>query len=151
MENMITVKGPVIAGIGAVGGVIAGFFGGWDAALITLLIFMGVDYITGLIVAGVFKNSTKTDSGALGSNASFMGLLRKGMVLLVVLVACRLDIMIGTNFVRDAVVIAYCVNEMLSIVENMGLMGVPIPEAITKAIEILKKKSETEDKNGGKE
>ncbi|WP_368260577.1 phage holin family protein, partial [Eubacterium callanderi] len=56
-----------------------------------------------------------------------------------------------TNFVRDAVVIAYCVNEMLSIVENMGLMGVPIPEAITKAIEILKKKSETEDKNGGKE
>lgn len=79
MENMITVKGPVIAGIGAVGGVIAGFFGGWDAALITLLIFMGVDYITGLIVAGVFKNSTKTDSGALGSNAAFMGLLRKGM------------------------------------------------------------------------
>ena len=139
MENMITVKGPVIAGIGAVGGVIAGFFGGWDAALITLLIFMGVDYITGLIVAGVFKNSTKTDGGALGSNAAFMGLLRKGMVLLVVLVACRLDIMIGTNFVRDAVVIAYCVNEMLSIVENMGLMGVPIPEAITKAIEILKK------------
>lgn len=151
MENMITAKGPVVVGIGAVGGVIAGFFGGWDAALITLLIFMGVDYITGLIVAGVFKNSTKTDGGALGSNAAFMGLLRKGMVLLVVLVACRLDIMIGTNFVRDAVVIAYCVNEMLSIVENMGLMGVPIPEAITKAIEILKKKSETEDKNGGKE
>ena len=58
MENMITVKGPVIAGIGAVGGVIAGFFGGWDAALITLLIFMGVDYITGLIVAGVFKKLT---------------------------------------------------------------------------------------------
>lgn len=151
MENMITAKGPVVVGIGAVGGVIAGFFGGWDAALITLLIFMGVDYITGLIVAGVFKNSAKTGSGALGSNAAFMGLLRKGMVLLVVLVACRLDIMIGTNFVRDAVVIAYCVNEMLSIVENMGLMGVPIPEAITKAIELLKKKSETEDKNGGKE
>lgn len=150
MENMITVKGPVIVGIGAVGGVIAGFFGGWDAALITLLIFMGVDYITGLIVAGVFKNSTKTDGGALGSNAAFMGLLRKGMVLLVVLVACRLDIMIGTNFVRDAVVIAYCVNEMLSIVENMGLMGVPIPEAITKAIEILKNKNEEKESGGTK-
>lgn len=150
MENMIA-KGPVIMGIaGTILSTVATYFGGWDTALQTLVILMLIDYVTGLIVAGVFKKSTKTDSGALESKAGFKGLLRKGVALMVVLIACRLDIMIGTNFVRDAVVIAYCVNEMLSIVENMGLMGVPIPEAITKAIEILKNKNE-EKENGGKE
>lgn len=150
MENIVA-KGPVIMTVlGAVGGVIASWFGGWDAALQTLVILMLIDYVTGLIVAGVFKKSTKTDSGALESKAGFKGLLRKGVALLVVLIACRLDMLIGTSFVRDAVVIAYCINEILSIVENAGLMGVPIPEPITKAIEILKNKNE-EKESGGKE
>ncbi|MEG0376874.1 MAG: phage holin family protein [Eubacterium sp.] len=150
MENILTVKGPMILGIiGAIGGTIANYFGGWDTALQTLLVFMTIDYVTGLIVAGVFKNSTKTEGGALESRAGFKGLLRKGAALLVVLIACQLDVLIGTNFVRDAVVLAYCVNETLSVVENLGLMGVPIPVAITKAIEVLKNKSE--ESNGGKE
>ena len=129
------------AGVGAIGAGIAGLFGGWDAALITLIIFMGIDYVTGLIVAGVFHNSPKTENGALESKAGLKGLLRKGGMLLVVLVACRLDLMFGAHFIRDAVVIALISNEALSIVENLGLMGVPIPAPIINAIEVLKNRA----------
>lgn len=130
--------------IGIVGSFVASLFGGWDSALTTLLIFMGVDYITGLIVAGVFHNSGKSESGALESRAGWKGLCRKGMTLLMVLIACRLDLVMGTSFVRDAVVIAYVVNECISIVENAGLMGLPIPAVLTRAIDVLKQKSEKE-------
>lgn len=133
----------IVYGImGTVGSVFASFFGGWDAALTTLIIFMGIDYLTGLIVAGVFHKSQKTQNGSLESRAGWKGLCRKGMTLLVVLVACRLDLLTGSSFIRDAVVIAFVVNETLSIIENAGLMGVPIPSVLVKAIEILKKKSE---------
>lgn len=130
--------------IGVIGGFIASLFGGWDAALVTLIIFMAIDYITGLIVAGVFHNSEKTANGALESRAGWKGLCRKGVTLLVVLVACRLDLVMGSNFIRDAVVIAFIANETLSIIENAGLMGVPIPAMIVKAVEVLKKKAESE-------
>lgn len=131
--------------IGVIGGFIASLFGGWDAALVTLIIFMAIDYITGLIVAGVFHNSEKTANGALESRAGWKGLCRKGVTLLVVLVACRLDLVMGSNFIRDTVVIAFIANETLSIIENAGLMGLPIPAVITKAIEVLKKKAESEE------
>ena len=137
-------KGYVTTAFGVVGGFIASLFGGWDAALTTLVIFMGIDYVTGLIVAGVFHNSGKTESGALESRAGWKGLCRKGMTLLIVLIACRLDWIMNTDFVRDAVVIGYIANETISIVENAGLMGLPIPSAITKAIEVLTKKNEKE-------
>lgn len=144
-------KDGICTAIGVVGSTIASFFGGFDAALITLLIFMGVDYATGLIVAGVFHKSEKTENGALESRAGWKGLCRKGVSLLVVLVACRLDMITGSNFIRDATVIAFIANETISIIENAGLMGVPIPSVITKAIEVLKKKSEREDKKDGEE
>lgn len=144
-------KDGICTAIGIVGSTIASFFGGFDAALITLLIFMGVDYATGLIVAGVFHKSEKTENGALESRAGWKGLCRKGVSLLVVLVACRLDMIMGSNFIRDAAVIAFIANETISIIENAGLMGVPIPSVITKAIEVLKKKSEREDKKDGEE
>lgn len=131
--------------IGIIGGAIASLFGGWDAALVTLVIFMGIDYLTGLIVAGVFHNSKKTETGALESRAGFKGLCRKGVTLLIVLVACRLDMLINSNFIRDAVVIAFVANESISIVENAGLMGIPIPAILVKAIDVLKKRAESED------
>ncbi|MCI9484649.1 MAG: phage holin family protein [Clostridiaceae bacterium] len=137
-------KESICTGIGVVGGFVASLFGGWDAALITLMIFMGIDYLTGLIVAGVFHNSEKTENGTLESRAGWKGLCRKGVTLLIVLVACRLDLVMGSNFIRDAVVIAFIANETLSIIENAGLMGVPIPAMIVKAVEVLKKKAESE-------
>ena len=126
--------------IGAIGALIASLFGGWDQALATLVIFMAMDYVTGLIVAGVFHTSQKSENGALESRAGWKGLCRKGVTLLVVLVACRLDLITGTNFIRDAVIIAFICNETISIIENVGLMGIDIPPALTAAIEVLKKK-----------
>ena len=66
--------------------------------------------------------------------------------LLIVLVACQLDAVIGGSFVRDAAIIGFSANEAISIVENAGLMGLPIPAAITKAIDILKQRAETPEK-----
>lgn len=135
----------ICAAIGIVGGWIASMLGGWDSALATLLIFMAVDYVTGLIVAGVFHKSQKSASGALESRAGWKGLCRKGATLLFVLVAYRLDVTIGSDYIRNAVIIAFIANETISIVENAGLMGVPIPAVITRAIEILKEKGDTEN------
>ena len=135
-------KNTICTTIGAAGGAVAAFFGGWDTGLVTLVIFMCIDYVSGLVVTGVFHNSKKTTSGALESKAGWKGLCRKGMSLLFVLIAYRLDLAIGSNYIRDAVIIGFIVNETISIVENAGLMGVPLPEAINKAIDILTSKSE---------
>ena len=128
--------------VGVIGGFIATMFGGWSEALITLIIFMSVDYVTGIIVAGIFKKSKKSESGALESRAGFKGLCRKGVALLIVLVAVRLGIIMHTTYIRDAVIIAFVANESISIIENAGLMGIPIPGVITKAIDVLKKNSD---------
>lgn len=130
------------AAFGAIGAGIASAFGGWSAALTTLVIFMAIDYVSGLVLAGVFHRSSKSESGALESKAGWKGLCRKGLTLLIVVVASRLDIMLGVSFVKDAVCIAYICNEAISILENAGLMGVPIPKAIKNGIEILKKRGE---------
>lgn len=137
--------------VGTVGSLVASFFGGWTESLTTLLIFMLIDYSTGLIVAGVFHKSQKTESGALESRAGFKGLCRKGAILLFVLIGYRLDLAVGTTYIRDAVCIAFVANELISIVENAGLMGIPIPAVITKGIDILKSKAELELKGGEEE
>lgn len=134
-------KSGICTATGVIGGFIASLFGGWSAALTTLVIFMGIDYFSGLLVAGVFHNSKKTESGALESKAGWKGLCRKGMTLLIVLIGYRLDLAIGVNYIKDAVTIAFIANETISIVENAGLMGVPMPEILTKAIDVLNSKS----------
>jgi toxin secretion/phage lysis holin len=108
---------------------------------------MAVDYITGLLVAGVFQHSNKTKTGALESKAGWKGLCRKSMTLLIVLIATRLDMTMGSNYIRDAVIIAYIANETISIIENAALMGVPIPDPIKKGIDILQQKSDVKDVN----
>ncbi len=135
----------IIGTAGVIGAAVTSFFGGWDAALTTLVIFMAIDYVTGIIVAAVFHKSRKTESGMLESHAGFKGLCRKGVILLIVLVAYRLDVDVGSNFITDAVTIGFIANESISIIENAGLMGVPIPAALVKAIEVLKKKSDADE------
>lgn len=138
----MNLKGIVCTSIGIVGALISDLFGGWDAAMTTLIVFMSIDYITGIIVAGVFRQSKKSDTGGLKSNVGWQGLCRKGVTLALVLMSCRLDIMMGTAYIKDTVVIAFCTNELISIVENAGLMGIPMPNIITRAIDILKHDSE---------
>ena len=133
--------------VGIIGSFIAGLLGGWDTALITLITFMAIDYITGLVVAGIFKKSPKSENGALESRAGFKGLCRKCMIILFVLIAYRMDIMIGTDYIRNAVIIAFITNEVISIIENAGLMGVPVPDVIKKGIDILQKKGDSVEKS----
>lgn len=127
---------------GALGAFILAMYGEWTNAMYTLLIFMAIDYISGITVAAVFKNSSKTSSGALESNVCFKGLIKKILMLVMVAVAYRIDLLLNMSYVRDAIVIAFCVNELISITENAGLMGVPMPQVIIDAIDVLKKKSE---------
>lgn len=126
--------------LGMVGSALCWAFGGWDSAIIALLICISVDYISGSLVALVFHNSSKTESGAYNSSYGLKGLCKKGMMLLFVLVAVQTDLILGADYVRDAVCIGFCSNEILSIVENLGLAGVPMPEIVTKALEQLQKK-----------
>ena len=132
--------------IGAIGALISAAFGGWDQALATLVIFMIIDYGMGITVAAVFHRSKKTANGALESRAGWKGLCRKCATLLFVLIAYRLDLAIGTHYIRDAVIIGFMANELISIVENAGLMGLPLPGVIEDAVEVLTEKAKNEKK-----
>ncbi len=126
--------------LGVLGSILSAAFGGWDAAMVALLVCISVDYISGSLVALVFHKSSKTETGAYNSAYGLKGLCKKGLMLLFVLVAVQIDAMLGADYVRDAVCIGFSVNEILSIVENLGLAGVPMPQIITKALDQLQKK-----------
>lgn len=144
--NELFSKEAIFTAVGVIGAFIASLYGGWTSGMTTLVILMIIDYLTGLLVAAVFGKSKKTADGKLESRAGWKGLVRKCVTLLMVLVATRLDMMIGTSFVRDATVIGFSANELLSIVENAGLMGVPMPAAITNAVEVLQNRAEENNK-----
>lgn len=126
--------------VGLLGAAVTWAFGGWDVVLAALLVCMGVDYVSGSMVALVFHKSTKTESGTYNSSYGLKGLCKKGLMLLFVLVAVQMDKILGVDYVRDAVCIGFCSNEILSIIENLGLAGVPMPQAVTKALEQLQNK-----------
>ena len=127
--------------LAVLGSAVAGAFGGWSAAMLALVIAMSVDYVTGLAVAMVFKKSPKTENGAASSNVCLKGLLRKGGMLLVVLIAAQLDKVMGTTFARDAVVLYFVANEGRSVLENIGYMGVRYPTWLQSTLESLRDKS----------
>ena len=128
----------ILSGVACVGAAIASLLGGWTGAMTTLVILMFVDYVTGIIVAGVFHASPKSSGGALSSAVGFKGICRKFVILLIVVVACRVDLLMDTNIIRDATCIGFCANELVSITENAGLMGIPLPRKLVDAIEVLK-------------
>ena len=132
-------KETICTALGVIGAGIAWAFGGWDAALAALLGCMAVDYASGSIVALVFQKSNKSETGAHNSASWLKGLCIKGLRLLFVLVAVQIDRLLGADYVRDAVCIGFCSNEILSIAENLGLAGVPMPQAVVKALEQLQK------------
>ena len=139
------VKEMICTVVGLAGSFVAKAFGGWDSALVTLLFFMVVDYVSGLVVAGVFHKSKKSENGALESHAGWKGLCKKGMTLLFVLIAYRLDLALGLDFVRTTVIIGFMANELISIVENAGLMGIKLPAVLSKAIDILTQKADVKE------
>lgn len=139
---MTRIKEILTAGVGALGGLMSWLYGGFGDAMLVLIVFMALDYMTGLIVAGVFHKSSKSETGALESKAGWKGLCRKGMTLGIVMMAALLDRIMGTAYIRDAVVIGFIFNESLSILENAGLMGVSYPRALKNALDLLNQKGE---------
>lgn len=124
-------------------GAIAGALGGWDTMLMVLCVCMIVDYVTGWIVA-IMGKSRKSETGHLDSNIGFVGILKKCLILLMVLLGSMLDKAIGQEVFRSMVVWFYVANEGLSILENMALAGMPFPAGVKKALEQLKTKNDDE-------
>ena len=143
-NHAILVKNTGLLLAATIGGALAQAFGGWDALLKALLICMAVDYITGIVLAALGR-SNKSDSGHISSHAAVTGIIKKGVVLLIVLVAAALEGATGTEFIRDTVIIFFIGSEGLSIVENAGLLGVPMPEALKKWFEVLRDKGDGGD------
>ena len=113
--------------------------------IIILSIIMLIDYILGIILAGIFHKSPKSETGRLESKAGFKGIIRKAAYFLVVIIANFTDLISGNSFIRDCVIVCLIINDIISIIENLGLMGVPIPKVLINAIDILKRKSEDND------
>lgn len=126
--------------LGVLGGLLSYLVGGFDTPLIALIVCMAADYATGLIVAGVFHQSPKSPNGGLESHAGWKGLARKFVTILIVVVAHLMDLLLGVCYIRDAAVIGFCANEIISILENAGLMGLPVPQIFRDAIDLLTKK-----------
>ena len=127
----------------AAAGAVISFFTGLPVVMWVLIGVMTLDYVTGLIT-GAMGVSNKTDGGRLSSRAAFMGLMRKVMVLLFVLLAVLLDLAVqtgaGVSFsaVTGATCMWFIASEGVSILENAALMGLPIPEVLTRALETMR-------------
>lgn len=136
-------KDAVFAGAGFIAAYIATAFRGIPESVVLLMILMLADYFTGLVVAGVFHRSNKTETGRLESRAGWKGLCRKVAILVLVYISHHIDLTFElSDIVMSSVVIGFCLNELLSLVENIGLMGVPLPGALMQAIELLKAKAD---------
>ena len=124
----------------AVGGSIISFlFGGWSSLLTILLAFVVLDYVTGVLAAA--------KEGKLNSEVGLWGIARKVAIFAVIAVAHLVDSALGdAHLFRDAAIFFYLANELLSIIENTGRTGVPIPEKLKGAVEVLRGKGE---KSGG--
>lgn len=130
--------------VGVIGAVICRIIGDVTPEFITLLIIMGVDILTALIVAGMGK-SQKSNSGRISSKSMINGILKKALYFVLIIIAYQLDNTAGTNTVRTAVIIALCFNDIVSILENISLTGLPIPTVITDMLDVFKNKKESEE------
>lgn len=131
----------ICAAIAGLGTFLSFLFGDWDVALQCLVIAVALDYISGIIKAFVNKD--------LSSKIGLKGLLKKVGVFIIVALAVLIDKVTGeSGAVRTLVIYYFVANEGLSIVENLGEAGLPIPDVIKKALKSLK--NESKGKSNGK-
>lgn len=125
----------------AVGGAAASFlWGGWSALLSVLLVFVAFDYASGVYAAW--------KEGTLSSRKGIDGIARKVFIFAMIAVAHLVDSALGDQHIfRDATVWFYLANELLSIIENAGRAGFPVPEPVQRAVAVLKGKGETNGNN----
>ena len=149
MGKAVQMKNGVLAVFAVIGSAVSNALGGWDGFLQVLIAMMVCDYITGVLVAAIWKRSGKTENGALSSSAGFKGIVKKCMILMLVWLAVMMDNALGTRVARTAVCLFFIGNEGLSLLENIGLMGVPYPAFLKNALEQLKQSGD-EGKTEGK-
>lgn len=128
--------------LGSVCAVASAFLGGFDNIVIALATLMCTDLLTGVFLALLFHKSPKTEGGLVSSKVFLLGAFRKIYMLILCGMGHQLDTVLGTAFLRDGIVYAFMANEILSIVENAGLMGIPIPKVLESGLEILNGKSD---------
>ena len=148
--QLLQTEGGLSAVIGAIVATIGAWFGGLPAVVQLLGALMVGDYITGLLVAGIWHASPKSADGTLESRAGWKGLCKKAVVIYMVYLAVFFDRYLGTGeFFRDAFAAGFAVIEAISLTENLGLMGVKFPEPVTKAVELLHTsvKTDPDDQN----
>lgn len=139
MDKLINLKNVFITVSMAIYGMVSGF----DSKIICLVSLMGIDWLLGgFIIPFGFKNSPKTNTGGASSTAGFKGIVKKICILLCVLAGYIIDYMVGIDIVYNSVIFGFACNEILSLIENMGLMDIPIPEAIREGVDLLKNKGE---------
>ena len=136
----------IIKALAAVAGAVLGLFGEWSNLHTILTVLMLTDYVTGCVVAALGR-SPKTESGGLSSKVGFVGLAKKGFIMAIVLLATMLDRALGNTSLmfQSAALCYYIANEGLSILENAGLLGVPYPAKLRKALESLREKDKEDE------
>ena len=142
--------------LAAIGGAIASFFVNMPPLVWILIAVMSIDFITGLI-CGAMGKSNKTENGYIESNQAFIGLMKKALIVLVVLLAALLDRAVseGAGITFDAVMGATCLwfiaSEGFSILENVALMGIPVPTILLRLLEIMKDKGKGPEEHPAEE
>ena len=115
-----------------------------------LLLLMVIDLIVGFTVSAVWHKSSKTKSGKVSSKVMFKGIVKKILTLVLVVVAYQIDILLGYDVIRHIAIIAFIVQEIISIIENIAITGIKSPEIITKALDVLERSVKDEFSDSGK-
>ena len=138
---MINIKLKSIVSIvtGTIGSLLINLIGKPTEDLIILIVLMIVDLIVGFLISAIWQKSTKTDSGKLSSSVMFKGIVKKFLTLVIVVIAFQLDKLLAMTVIRHIVIIAFIVEEILSITENIAITGIKIPTIITRALDVLEK------------
>lgn len=146
MKGVIDIKLKSIVSIvtGTIGSLLINLIGKPTDDLIILIVLMIIDLIVGFLVSAIWQKSSKTDSGKLSSSVMFKGIIKKFFTLVILVMAYQLDILLAMNVIRHIVIIAFIVEEVLSITENIAITGIKIPIIITKALDVLEKEVKNE-------
>lgn len=149
---MISIKLKSIVSIvtGTIGSLLINLIGKPTDNLLILIILMIIDLIVGFMVSAIWQKSSKTDSGKLSSSVMFKGIVKKFLTLVIVVIAYQLDILFAMNVIRHIVIIAFIIEEILSITENIAITGIKIPTIITKALDVLEKEVKSSVSNSSK-
>ena len=126
--------------VGALAGVLTTLFGGWTMGVQVLTIFAISDWITGIFTSIVIGKSNKTVNGTYSSKVGFEGICRKVLMFVFVMLAHQVDLLIGLDYLKDTICIAFILNEAYSMLENAKLWGLNVPTTIIEVLEKFKDK-----------